>query len=69
MNSRFKKTVAIFLFTIALTSGLVVPDNAYAYADMQDVQGVENSGFFDTLAEFFEELLNHVTDVISVPGG
>lgn len=68
MNNRFKKTVAIFLFTIALTSGLVVSDNAYAYADMQDVQGVE-SGFFDTLAEFFEELLNEVCDVIAVPGG
>lgn len=70
MNSRFKKTVAIFLFAIALTSGVLVPDSAFAYAEMESVRDFSDDwGFFSTIAEFFEELLNEVSDVMSVPGG
>lgn len=71
MNSRFKKTVAIFLFTIALTSGVLTPNSAFAYADMQQVGGdvSTDGGFLSTIAEFFESLLNEVSDVLGVPGG
>jgi len=70
MNSRFKKTVAIFLFTIALTSGLLVPDSAYAWTEMQSVGDVSSDGgFFSTIAEFLESLLNECSDVLSTPGG
>lgn len=70
MNSRFKKTVAIFLFTIALTSGVLAPNSAYAYADMQQDGDVStDGGFLSTIEEFFESLLNEITDVLTVPGG
>lgn len=70
MNSRFKKTVAIFLFAIALTSGVLAPNSAFAYVETQAVSDSSDGfGFFALLAEFFEELFGEATDVITVPGG
>jgi len=70
MNNRFKKSVAVFLFAIALTSGVLVPNSAFASAEMQQVSDLSNDGgFLSMIAEFFEELLNEALDVISVPGG